>query len=171
MKKINSSLFKSVMSKFPTGVAIITINNNNNYFGKTVNSFASVSLNPPLVLFSLEKQSSSLKDYTKSSFFGINILSRKQKKLSIFFSKLKPKWENTKFFLSKNKIPLIEGSVANLNCKNNKTCNLFLGDANVKSIVNFVLKKGYNKNFIFQTARVKKNHFDIMKKYRKHFTS
>ena len=80
MKKINSSLFKSVMSKFPTGVAIITINNNNNYFGKTVNSFASVSLNPPLVLFSLEKKASSLKDYTKSSFFGINILSRKQKK-------------------------------------------------------------------------------------------
>ena len=98
MKKINSSLFKSVMSKFPTGVAIITINNNNNYFGKTVNSFASVSLNPPLVLFSLEKQSSSLKDYTKSSFFGINILSKKQKKLSIFFSKLKPKWGGYKIF-------------------------------------------------------------------------
>ena len=142
MKKINSSLFKSVMSKFPTGVAIITINNNNNYFGKTVNSFASVSLNPPLVLFSLEKQSSSLKDYTKSSFFGINILSRNQKKLSIFFSKLKPKWGDTKFFLSKNNIPLIEGSVANLNCKNNKTisqgdhiifiCKILEGQINTK---------------------------------------
>ena len=142
MKKINSSLFKSVMRKFPTGVAIITINNNNNYFGKTVNSFASVSLNPPLVLFSLEKQSSSLKDYTKSSFFGINILARKQKKLSIFFSKLKPNWGDTKFFLSKNNIPLIEGSVANLNCKNTKTisqgdhiifiCKILEGQINTK---------------------------------------
>ena len=55
MKKINSFLFKSVMSKFITGVTIITINKNNNYIGKTVNSFASISLNPPLVLFSLEK--------------------------------------------------------------------------------------------------------------------
>ena len=117
MKKINSSLFKSVMSKFVTGVTIITIKNNNNYIGKTVNSFASISLNPPLVLFSLEKKSSSLKDYAKSSFFGINILSKKQKRLSIYFSKIKPKWEDIKFFISKNNIPLIEGSLANLNCK------------------------------------------------------
>ena len=78
MKKINSSLFKSVMSKFPTGVAIITINNNNNYFGKTVNSFASVSLNPPLVLFSLEKQSSSLKDYSELNNKASNRIRCKQ---------------------------------------------------------------------------------------------
>ena len=117
MKKINSSLFKSVMRKFPTGVAIITINKNNNYIGKTVNSFASISLNPPLVLFSLGKKSSFVENYAKSSFFGINILSKKQKRLSIYFSKIKPKWEDIKFFISKNNIPLIEGSLANLNCK------------------------------------------------------
>ena len=142
MKKINSSLFKSVMSKFVTGVTIITIKNNNNYIGKTVNSFASISLNPPLVLFSLEKKSSSLKDYVKSPFFGINILSRNQKKLSIYFSKVKPKWEGIKFFLSKNNNPLIEGSVANLNCKNIKTisqgdhiifiCKILEGQINAK---------------------------------------
>ena len=123
MKKINPSLFKSIMSKFTTGVTIITINNNNNYIGKTVNSFASLSLNPPLVLFSLEKNSSSAKDFIKSSYLGINILSRKQKKLSIYFSQLKPKWEVKKIFLSKNNIPLIEGSIANLNCKKIKTIN------------------------------------------------
>jgi len=142
MKKINSSLFKSVMSKFVTGVTIITIKNNNNYIGKTVNSFASVSLDPPLVLFSLEKKSSFLKDYAKSSFFGINILSRNQKKLSICFSKVKPKWEGIKFFLSKNNNPLIEGSVANLNCKKIKTisqgdhiifiCKILEGQINTK---------------------------------------
>jgi len=123
MKKINSSLFKSIMSKFVTGVTIITIKNNNNYIGKTVNSFASISLDPPLVLFSLEKKSSFIKDYAKSSFLGINILSRNQKKLSIYFSKVKPKWEDIKFFLSKNNNPLIEGSIANLNCKKIKTIN------------------------------------------------
>ena len=142
MKKINSSLFKSVMSKFVTGVTIITIKNNNNYIGKTVNSFASISLNPPLVLFSLEKKSSYLAEYKKSSFFGINILSRNQKKLSIYFSKIKPKWEGIKFFLSKNNNPLIEGSVANLNCKNIKTisqgdhiifiCKILEGQINTK---------------------------------------
>ena len=117
MKKINSFLFKSVMSKFITGVTIITINKNNKYIGKTVNSFASISLNPPLVLFSLGKKSSFVKDYAKSSFIGINILSKKQKKISIYFSKIKPKWVDIKSFISKNNIPLIEGSLANLNCK------------------------------------------------------
>ena len=121
MKKINSSLFKSVMSKFTTGVTIITINNNNNYIGKTVNSFASISLNPPLVLFSLGKKSSDLKYFVKSQFFGVNILSRKQKKLSICFSKVKPKWGDAKIFFSKNNIPLIKDSVANLSCKNIKS--------------------------------------------------
>ena len=123
MKKINPSLFKSIMSKFTTGVTIITINNNNNYIGKTVNSFSSLSLNPPLVLFSLEKKSSSAKDFIKSSDVGINILSKKQKKLSIYFSQLKPKWEAKEIFLSKNNIPLIKGSIANLNCKKIKTIN------------------------------------------------
>jgi len=121
MKKINSYLFKSIMSTFTTGVTIITINNNNNYFGKTVNSFASISLKPPQILFSLEKKSAYLKYFLASSFIGINILSKKQKKLSIYFSKLKSKWGDTKFFLSKDNVPLINGSVSNLNCKNIKT--------------------------------------------------
>ena len=85
MKKINSYLFKSAMSTFTTGVTIITINNNNNYIGKTINSFASISLKPPQILFSLEKKSTSVENFVKSPFFGINILSRKQKKSSVIF--------------------------------------------------------------------------------------
>lgn len=76
-------------------------------------------------------------------------------------------------FKYRQEINLLVKFIKNIHIKNkkkNKTCNLFLGEANVKSIVNFALKKGYNKNFIFQTARVKKNHYDIMKKYHKYFT-
>ena len=121
MKKINNNFFKSAMSKFPTGVTIISINKNNDYIGKTVNSFASLSLKPPLVLFSLDKKSSSLNDYTQSSYIGINILSTKQKKLSNHFATKRPKWGLTKFFLSKNDVPLIKDSVVNMNCNNIKT--------------------------------------------------
>jgi len=96
MKKISTYLFNSVINKFTTEATIITINSIKNYIGKTVNSFTSISLYPPLVLFFLEKKSTSLIDFIKYSFFGINILSRKQKKLSIYFSKLIPKWGNTK---------------------------------------------------------------------------
>ena len=65
MKKINSISFKKAMGKFVTGVTVISINSNNIYVGKTVNSFISLSLNPPLVLFSLDKKSFSLTKFKK----------------------------------------------------------------------------------------------------------
>ena len=64
MINTNSNLFKLAMSKFATGVTVISMNKRNEYLGKTVNSFASLSLNPPLILFSLDKNSSSIKEYT-----------------------------------------------------------------------------------------------------------
>jgi len=121
MKKINSNLFKLAMSKFATGVTIITINKKNKYIGKTVSSLASLSLNPPLILFSLDKTSTSLKDYKYATFIGVNILSKKQKNLSDHFSKKTPKWSNTKYFLSNYGTPMIKDSVANLNCRKVKT--------------------------------------------------
>ena len=123
MNKINSNLFKLAMSKYATGVTIITINNREKYFGKTVNSFASLSLKPPLILFSLDKKSSSLNIFKKSSFFGINILSKNQKKLSNYFSMKNPLWKNTPFTLSKNNVPLVNNCVANIDCKKIKLIN------------------------------------------------
>ena len=117
MKKINSNLFKKSISKFSTGVTIITIKKDNEYIGKTVNSFTSLSLDPPLILFSLGKKSSSINIYKNSTFLGINMLSKKQKFISQHFSSKKPKWENIKFFISKNDIPMIYDCVVNLSCK------------------------------------------------------
>jgi flavin reductase (DIM6/NTAB) family NADH-FMN oxidoreductase RutF len=123
MNKINSNLFKLAMSKYATGVTIITIDSKEKYFGKTVNSFASLSLKPPLILFSLDKKSSSLNIFKKSSFFGINILSKNQKKLSNYFSMKNPLWKNTPFTLSKNNVPLVNNCVANIDCKKIKLIN------------------------------------------------
>ena len=123
MNKINSNLFKLAMSKYATGVTIITIENKKKYFGKTVNSFAALSLKPPLILFSLDKKSSSLNIFKKSSFIGINILSKNQKRLSNYFSMKNPLWKNTPFTLSKNNIPLVNNCVANIDCKKIKLIN------------------------------------------------
>jgi len=123
MKKINSKLFKQSMGRFTTGITVITLNKDNQYIGKTINSFTSLSLNPPLVLFSLDKKSSSLNYYKKTIFLGINILSSEQTKISNYFSSKKPKWSDTKFFLTTNNVPMIKNSMANLNCKKIKTIN------------------------------------------------
>jgi L-ribulose-5-phosphate 3-epimerase len=51
------------------------------------------------------------------------------------------------------------------NKKKNKTCDLLKGDGNIKRIIGFLKQNKYNKNYILQTARVKKNHFKKIKKY------
>lgn len=117
MKKVTSNNFKQTMTKFATGITVISINNNKNFLGKTVNSFASLSLKPPLVLFSLDKKSSALSKFKRSKYIGINFLSKKQKNLSDYFSKNKNHWGSTNYFFSKKNIPMIRNSLANLCCK------------------------------------------------------
>ena len=124
MKKINSYNFKNSMSKFATGVTVVSINDNNTFIGKTVNSFSSVSLNPPLVLFSLDKKSSSLNKFLKSKNIGINILQKKQKKLSLHFSKKNSQWNNIPFYNSNKKILLIIDALVNLDCSLIKKFNV-----------------------------------------------
>ena len=60
MKKTNIKNFKKTLSKFITGITVVCVKKNNKIYGKTVNSFNSLSLKPPLVLFSLGNYSSSL---------------------------------------------------------------------------------------------------------------
>ena len=117
MKKVNSENFKKTLSKFSTGITIVCVKNNNSIYGKTVNSFNSLSLNPPMVLFSLGNYSSSIKQFLNTKFLSINILSRKQKKLSDNFASTKPKLENIKFIEGKNKTAIIPNCIANLECE------------------------------------------------------
>jgi len=121
MKKINNNYFKKAMAKFATGIIVITIKDQSSYIGKTVNSFSSLSLKPPLVLFSLDKKSSSLSKFINNKSIGINILSKKQKNISIHFSKKNNKWDSIKYYLSNENIPMIKNSLVNLSCKNTKT--------------------------------------------------
>ena len=124
MNRISKTNYKKIMSKFATGVSIVTINYKNIFIGKTVNSIASLSLNPSLILFSLDKKSSSLLNFKKSKNIGINFLSKKQKNLSIHFAKKNNKWSSTSYFLNKKKVPLIKNSLVNLSCINYKMISI-----------------------------------------------
>ena len=117
MKKVNTKNFKKTLSKFSTGITVVCVKNNNSIYGKTVNSFNSLSLNPPMVLFSLGNYSSSINKFSKTKFLSINILSNKQKKLSDNFASTTPKIENIKFLKGKNKTVIIPNCIANLECK------------------------------------------------------
>lgn len=79
--------FREALGCFPTGVAIITAPDDlGGYVGVTVNSFTSVSLDPPLVLWSLARDSYSRQAFVSAGWFAINILAAGQVELSKRFA-------------------------------------------------------------------------------------
>ena len=115
-KKINYKELKKSLSNFTTGIIVIGINHKKKLYGKTINSFSSLSLKPPLILFSLSKKSSSIKKYISSKFISLNILSNKQKKISIHFSK-NDNWHNMSYKLSKKNVPILNDCLTNYICE------------------------------------------------------
>src|SRR5437899_1444412 len=74
--------FRRALGTYATGVTIITAAGNDaKPYGLTCNSFASVSLNPPLVLWSLVVYSSSLNVFQNASHFAVNVLGASQQAL------------------------------------------------------------------------------------------
>ena len=117
MKKINKAIFKNTLSKFSTGVTVVATNKGSILYGKTINSFSSLSLSPPLVLFSLDKTSSKLNIFRNSKIVSINILSKNQKSISYNFAKNNPNWDEIEYNILKNGNPIIKNCVSNLDCK------------------------------------------------------
>ncbi len=84
---MNISTYKKVLSKYATGITIVTKKNKNDFItGITVNSFVSISLKPAYISWSLDKTTSSFKKFNNLKFFNIYILSSKQTNVSNYFS-------------------------------------------------------------------------------------
>ena len=79
----NSRAFRNALGSFPTGVAVITtVSSAAEHMGITVNSFASVSLDPPLVLWCLDKKSDRFGAFTTAGCYTINILGTEHQAVS-----------------------------------------------------------------------------------------
>jgi len=118
-RKIDTKLFRQLLGCFPTGVAIITtLDADGRPVGLTCNSFSSVSLEPPLVLFSLRKASSVLREFMECKNFAVNILSQQQDALSGRFatSKIADKFENVSWTPGACGMPLIDDAVVSFEC-------------------------------------------------------
>lgn len=83
---IEKTFFRQVMGRFATGVAVVTTCTHEGLAGLTVNSFCSVSLNPPLVLVCIDLNSYTLTFFRKSCSFVVNILTDQQEHLSRCFA-------------------------------------------------------------------------------------
>lgn len=111
---------RNALGMFATGVTVITTRRaDGSCVGFTANSFSSVSLEPPLILFSLGSHSPSLPDFLASSHFAINILSENQQELSRRFATSSPdKFADLEWQAGRDGVPLLPGCCAWFECAN-----------------------------------------------------
>lgn len=117
---IEPAMFRQLLGCFPTGVAVITTRDaDGRPLGLTCNSFSSVSLEPPLVLFSLRKASSLLGPFATADSFAINILSQRQDALSGHFasSRIVDKFAGVAWHHGPLGMPIVEDCLASFECK------------------------------------------------------
>ena len=111
--------FRDALGQFPTGVCVVTANPDGFApFGMTVNSFASVSLEPPLVLWSLQKDSELWSAWKATTRFTVNVLNASQQDLSNRYARKNAHdlFEDH-YFMSEAGTPILVDAVASFECE------------------------------------------------------
>jgi flavin reductase (DIM6/NTAB) family NADH-FMN oxidoreductase RutF len=120
---IDARHFRETLGCFATGVTVVTsVTPDGELLGLTANSFNSVSLDPPLVLFSLHRNAYSLKAFEEAGCFAINVLRDSQKHLSNVFAKaLVDKWSGVPYDVWETGAPILTDCLANFECRTHAT--------------------------------------------------
>lgn len=110
--------FRAALGNFATGVAVATARaGDGRPVGMTINSFASVSLDPPLVLWSLARNSQHLDAFSEAGHYAVNILREEQRDLSVRFSvPLADRWEGLESERWETGAPILPGCLATVEC-------------------------------------------------------
>ncbi len=116
----NTRGFRDALGNFATGVTIVTARGpDGSLAGITANSFNSVSLDPPLILWSLDRSSPSLKVLEDSSHFCVHILSDEQSDLCMRFAKSgEDKFTGVEYREGRGGAPVFDGALAVFQCRN-----------------------------------------------------
>lgn len=138
---INSDEFRGALSRFASGITIVTTKDKENRLhGITVSAFSSLSLEPPLILICVEKTTGSHFALERSEAFVVNILDSRQIGLSERFASLLPhKFDDVEFTLGIDEIPVLSGCVATLECRLANSCDggdhtIFIGEVEKANI-------------------------------------
>lgn len=117
--EFDTRLFRDALGDFPTGVVIVTATSaKGEGLGLTVSSFNTVSLNPPLVLFSIARNALGIIDWMKADRYAINVLHEDQHHVSTRFGRAAvDKWEGVKFETSASGIRHISDALAVFECE------------------------------------------------------
>lgn len=110
---------RAAFGQFPTGVAVVTVPTADGaHAGMTVSSFNTVSLEPPLVLFSVRRSSAMLPLLTDAPGYAINVLSEQQTHLSNHFARPDSRqWNDIAFRRGRSGTALLDDALLSLECR------------------------------------------------------
>ena len=115
---LDPKAFRAALGAFATGVTVITTQGRNGQpIGLTANSFNSVSLDPPMVLWSLAKKAYSLGDFQQASHWAVHVLAADQEAISNQFARAgEDKFAGVTLDPSEHQVPLLQGCSARFEC-------------------------------------------------------
>jgi 3-hydroxy-9,10-secoandrosta-1,3,5(10)-triene-9,17-dione monooxygenase reductase component len=117
-QQLDGQMLRNVCGLFVTGVTVVTTSTNGEAEGTTVNSFTSVSLDPPLVLFCLHKQSRLCPVIQEAGLFVVNFLAGRQEKLARAFAGRKTAvFREVAHHPSDGGVPILSDDLAFLACE------------------------------------------------------
>jgi flavin reductase (DIM6/NTAB) family NADH-FMN oxidoreductase RutF len=141
---VNPDNLRLAMRRWATGVTVVTSSFQGYRHGMTVNSFTSISLDPALVLVSIERKTRTYKLIEQAEVFGVTILSAGQQEISDCFAgrhtETEDRFSNLETFTLETGVPFIKGGTAFFDCKVMTT--LGAGDHTV--FVGEVIATGYD---------------------------
>ena len=115
---IDHKQFRQALGRYTTGVTVVTTcSREGKLEGLTANSFASVSLDPPLVLWSLRKQAASLSSFQESGWFAVNVLGSQHEGVSRHFATpAMEKFSTMEYRPGLNGCPVLPDAIACFEC-------------------------------------------------------
>ncbi|GGJ09933.1 flavin reductase [Alicyclobacillus cellulosilyticus] len=115
---VTSEAFRQALSRFASGVTVVTTASGGQKAGLTVSAFSSLSLEPPYILVCIDKSSSSCAVLRSAGAFAVNILASDQAHLSQHFaSRLEDKFAQVDYHPGLAGIPVLHGTLASLECR------------------------------------------------------
>ena len=118
-EQMDGIAFRQALGEFATGVAVVTAEDaHGDPVAMTMSSFNSVSIDPPLVLFSVSRTSRSLPAMKRAKGFAVNVLARDQEALAERFAKrLEDRWAEVERTFGHMQAPLLTGALAHFECE------------------------------------------------------
>jgi flavin reductase (DIM6/NTAB) family NADH-FMN oxidoreductase RutF len=117
LAQVDQPTFRRVLGSFASGVTVVTAAHAGMYYGSTVASFCSLSLDPPLVLVCLDRRATSHHIIQRAGTFAVNILGQEGQSVSQHFARRDPdKFAGVAYHLGQIGAPLLDDAVATLEC-------------------------------------------------------